>query len=271
MRTISTTLTPVMTRKKWSATKQCYTYTKYQRGLLAELEGKEDALQFNGYDYTLNPSNIEGLYELEWVEPDEEEETEPQWEMDPHVINGSFLSSELSIIDRMLPANRQALEHAIKHISEYKDKNFEPEPVDIPDNDPAQIDYFYEAWENLSLGIRNVKRSLPILKKTYFTNHQTDVDIAYSYVGWLHSNETLIGVEGVPMKWWTYMYNRTPTGEYSQVRGFAPQLGPDSHITLNYGWMKNDPVVSISTGGKTQISQTWEYGLYTSTIAPNSI
>lgn len=194
--------------------------------------------------------------EVTWKYPDEESKSDDVWEFEPLPMRKDILQSNNPLVLALGATNRYLLENAINDIAALKDSNYAPQ-VD-PASTAEEIEAFNQIWNLLSAGVRTLPILGCVLRVSYNCGQDYVLDDTTYAIGGIHSNDTMIAVELVPIKYWNVLYNQFPTGPYETVSGGnAPKL-----LTWNYGWKKGGPKIVVTSGGKTQVSVEYEYGLY---------
>lgn len=210
-----------------------------------------------GYEYELEQEQKGTLWKLTYKNP--EANFTYSWELQLHATEKDILFSNNLLNNQLTQQNRLRIDYFSKHLNDLKDTNFQPTPA-TDSASQAQIGLFYKMWNIRMLGAKTTTIFTPILKRKYTYPTGNEINDAASYLGYLHSNETLISVEQVPVDFWDILANAYPTG-YGAVKHVEGQnTGGD--IQMYNGWKKMGSTITIQPFNRKEISLEWHYGEY---------
>lgn len=110
-----------------------------------------------------------------------------------------------------------------------------------------------DLYNNMHAGQKSAVVFQPTLHKSQLVSRSYPVRAAVTNVGRIYSTATLTSQEGIPN---TILFNLP--NDTSPTDDIAPRSRP----RMRYGWLKNYPTVQQVSFEKFQVSQTWEYGLW---------
>jgi len=208
----------------------------------ASAQARGDSLVLKGYEWSVTPLSG-GCYRLEATndysqtggQSDPNTPLSDVWELQPNQVEKDILDSDNATVNLLTDGNKKLLQTYI----------------DSPNTTPAftgsgpQI-AAAETLLKLSLaGVKSVRIFAPVLR------HTRDYTIAQSLtnVGSIIYAGSLKSLEGTPG---TLLFNLPSNSNPTRSDG----------LTMKYGWMKKYPTISQVGGGKWNLQQEFEWGLW---------
>jgi hypothetical protein len=103
-------------------------------------------------------------------------------------------------------------------------------------------------WEQMREGLKATPVFAPVLRKNQTVSNGYVIASALSGVGRIWTTTSLLGAESVPPS----IANNLP--------------GSSTQVSYVYGWIKGYPSITAAIGGKVQLQQEWEYGLWSTVL-----
>lgn len=161
-----------------------------------------------------------------------------------------FLAShvEKDVLEADVTFSPALTDHDKKQLKNYL-VNPPASPSDVAAWDNATGSNLFELMEN---GLRSITVNAPTLRHTQTVSNVYTVRAALTNVGKIISSSTLMISEAIPT---TVLFN-LPFDTVKRSFGGG----------LSYGWRKMHPSVTIAARSKLQITQEWEYGLWSNLL-----
>lgn len=107
-------------------------------------------------------------------------------------------------------------------------------------------------------GVDAVEIEQPVLSLTWIVPDNQNLNYAYANIGRIYTTSSLISAEVIP----TYI----ATSMVAWTSSFTnPSYGTD-RVSLVFGWKKRAPTQRLAVNNRREISQTWEFGLWSTDI-----
>lgn len=156
------------------------------------------------------------------------------WELQPNMVEKDILDADIAI-NNLTVAQKDAIKAAVAANS-------------VGSLSGNSLKYY----KLLRAGVTSVRVFEPVLRHTLIVRADYRIAASLTNVGKILTTAQLQSFENVPG---ILLFN-LPTG--SKVRTDA--------LDVDYGWLKKYPTVTQISGGKWQISQEWEYGLWSTDL-----
>ncbi len=190
------------------------------------------------YNYEENGPNATLQIDQPYFEGQSPEVPVNNWELLPGVIEKDLLEADLAIVNDMDADTKRIIRDAIQN----------PEPGFEPDITAED----HKLYVLMLAGQRAIKEFAPMLTHTQTVSNTYTVRASTVNVGRILTNATLISLESIPDNFLIAM--DSPPYNYVSHRTSEP--------ILKYGWLKHPPTLNSAYGGRQQITQQWEFGLW---------
>ncbi len=197
------------------------------------------------YNYEENGPNATLQIDQPYFEGQSPEVPVNNWELLPGAVEKDLLEADLAIMDTtasgsggITDAERRAIRQAINNPD---DAAFVPFLSSTPD----------QIYRLMLAGMRSVKQFAPVLTHTQTVSGTYATVASSTNVKRIISNTTLIATEAIPSSFLIAL-NGAPYNATSNRTNPA----------INYGWFKNPATLNSAYGGRQQITQQWEFGLW---------
>ena len=165
------------------------------------------------------------------------------WELQPNIVEKDLMEADLTAVNALTMADKQSVRQSVDSYVAGS-----AAPTFSTGSDPATM---VKLWKLMTHGVKSIRVFAPTLRHTLIT--RPDYAVTQSIANCGNVIIDLAATESVP----STLIFAVPAG------GIVRTL--DS-ITLKTGWYKKFPTVSQVAGGKWQITQEWEYGLWSTDL-----
>jgi len=212
----------------------------------ASAQARGDSLVLKGYEWSVTPLSG-GCYRLEATndysqtggQSDPNTPLSDVWELQPNQVEKDILDSDNATVNLLTDGNKKLL---LSYI-------------DSPNTPPAftgTTDQINAATTLLKLsqaGVKSVRIFAPVLRHTRVVRRDFTVAQSLTNVGSIIYADSLKNLEGTPG---TLLFNLPTSSHPTRNDG----------LTMKYGWMKKYPTISQVGGGKWNLQQEFEWGLW---------
>lgn len=156
------------------------------------------------------------------------------WELQPNMVEKDIMDADIAIND-LTVAQKDAITAAVA--------------ANAVGSLAGNSLKFYKL---LRAGVKSIRIFEPVLRHSLTVRSDYTIAITLTNVGKIYTTAQLSSVEGVP----SILLFNLPSG--SVARSDA--------LSVGYGWLKKYPSVTQIAGGKWQIVQEWEYGVWSTDL-----
>lgn len=114
----------------------------------------------------------------------------------------------------------------------------------------------------LKAGVESWEVEQPVLTHTWAVPYGMNLAYAYSNIGRIYSTATLFSSESIPVE--------VTSGVLSWVSQFSNPTRTDG-VSLVWGWKKRAPQQRVVGNNRSEIVQTWEFGLWSTLLYQSAL
>lgn len=172
------------------------------------------------------------------------------WELLPKDAQKDILSSYHSLVSGLTQANIDQIRTDVNSLS-------------VTAANTTLTGNALVVFKLMKAGVENVEIEQPVLSHNWIVPVNANLSYAYANIGRIYTTSSLISSEGVP----SYLASSLSawTSSFSD-----PSYGTN-RISLVFGWKKRPPTQRVTNDSRREISQTWEYGLWSTDVYGSTV
>lgn len=168
--------------------------------------------------------------------------TEPTdlWEIQPTLVTKDLLDSDNAAVAAVAAQDGVLAQLADARVNptKYTNASFTGDALEL--------------YKLIAKGVQSVMVFQPILRHTLSVSNRWEVAASLTNIRKIISTTSMSGLENIP----GWIYQSMPDE--------IPAIGHAT--TLNYGWFKMPPSITVVAYNRTQIVQEWQYGLWSTLL-----
>jgi len=115
----------------------------------------------------------------------------------------------------------------------------------------------------LRSGVDTVEIEQPVLNLTWIVPNNVNLSYSYANIGRIYTTSSLISAESIP----SYI----STSMVAWTSSFTNPSYGSGRVSLVFGWKKRAPTQRLAGTNRREISQTWEFGLWSTSIYGSTV
>jgi len=177
------------------------------------------------------------------------------WELRSGEVEKDLLETDIDEINQMSPSLKQKIRGLIDSRDEsvVTTATFDA-LVPAGANHTAVVSAAYEIYYLMTRGMRAVRVYAPVLTRRLTVSSKYTVAVSLNNVGKILKSSTLVQTAGNG--------ESVPTTFLIQLNGPPFTNVPFDASHYSYGWFKKPPTQTASGGGRTELTQEFEFGLW---------
>lgn len=217
------------------------------------------SLQAGGWSFEVDPDGgqnyrVTAMIGASWSNSGLQDNPVDVWELTSNRVEKDLLSSNLPIINALTPAAGMTPSDlfVIRYLLDNPPQS--PPVVGAPSasaNPPQLSADGLLIYKLMTAGVTSSIVFQPVLRQTQTVSSQFAINQAVTGVGTLFSSATLSSIIPAGL-----LVSLPADGSYVNSNGF----------TMNFGWLKDFPNVTVAAYNKTQITQDWQFGFWEETL-----
>jgi len=220
-------------------------------GLKAQVEARAMLLVQEGYEINLRYGavcTVEASIGLDVQDENPQIEAPVyNWELMGNAFEMDMLSANITAINGLNAADQKLLRDIIEGRINVGETYSGGDPTFADSSTALPIFKLYLS------GVKSVQMFAPVLRRSYSVSRSFQISASLTGAGQVYSTARVVADEGVP----TVIAANIPA---------SSQVTKTGAIYMYYGWLKGFPQIQVAAGNKAQVSQEWQWGLWSENL-----